>query len=367
MTHVASPLSFIYQARTPEGEPISGSIDARDAAQAERLLAELRLQVTKLEESGAKRNGTPRPALHPELGQLIASSMPVSPSSEELRKSAGPLYQRLIGAGVSEEKLPAMLLGVGRHVELSRRLRAANLHAIAYPVTMAVVLMLLTAFLGHGVLPRFRNIFMDFGTKLPALTEWIMQLPAMMPVLEMSLAIGVATLLVVWLMLKATRRDRAAAEMLMLLLPVLRDMHRYSVLARWSDAAAVAVDAGIDLPGAIDVAGAAAGSPLLARDGQRLIAGLRDGVSIENLPGRLLPPVINTTIAQAAERGEVASAMRSLAEMYEQQVRTRTAVLPALVTGATIVVLAAGVGLVVLALYMPMISLIQNISSPMKK
>jgi type IV pilus assembly protein PilC len=208
---------------------------------------------------------------------------------------------------------------------------------------------------------------MDFGTKLPALTEWIMQLPAMMPVLEMSLAIGVATLLVVWLMLKATRRDRAAAEMLMLLLPVLRDMHRYSVLARWSDAAAVAVDAGIDLPGAIDVAGAAAGSPLLARDGQRLIAGLRDGVSIENLPGRLLPPVINTTIAQAAERGEVASAMRSLAEMYEQQVRTRTAVLPALVTGATIVVLAAGVGLVVLALYMPMISLIQNISSPMKK
>ena len=227
---------------------------------------------------------------------------------------------------------------------------------------------LVVLFISLTIVPQFASIFKDFGTRLPVLTEWLLMLPAAMPWLLGCFAAGVVTLIVIWALLKSAGHDRAVLEFVGLKIPVIGPVLRYNLLARWCDAVGLGVHAGLDLPRAIELANDAVASPRLRRDGNELIATIEAGKPLESTHRRLiLPATVIAAMSLSSQQSDLANALNTLSQMYQQQSQLRLSLVPALLTPLLLVLVAAVIGAIVLALFMPIIALIQNISSPGKK
>lgn len=401
-----TPESFAYQAQTPEGLSVTGTIDATNAEHASRLLLALRLRVLQIEPAARPQRLKPLGtddflAFNQQLAHLTRAGLPIehglrliaqdmrsgrlaetvqqlanelekgTPLEQAFAKHSAqfpPLYSKLIGAGVTTSNLPAMLLNLGRHMEMVYRLRALMWRSLAYPLAVLVGLLAVLAFIGIWVMPRFEQLFSDFGIRLPVLTEMLLTTPRWMPILLWAVGIGVVALLVGWQIVKRTGHDRWVIDYLILPLPLIGPVLKRNLVARWCDAAKIAVMAGLDLPKAIELASDAVGSPRLRDDGLTLATALQSGKPLDDAIGRteLLPASVPAAMALASQNGNLPAALATLSEMYQQQAEVRMGLIPGLLTPLLVILIALIIGTVVLALFLPMISLIQNVAGPVK-
>lgn len=395
-------ISFAYQAQTEQGQSLSGTIDASDAAQAARMLESLRLRVIQVEPVARPPRSKPmrgedflafnqqlthltRAGLPVEQGlRLIAQDLrsgrlaatvrqvaddldrgiPLGEAFDSRRGQFPPLYGRLVTAGVQTSNLPGMLLNLGRHMELIYRLRAMLWRTVSYPLMALAALGLVLLMLGVFVIPKFEAIFKDFGIQLPGITRLALSLAQSSETILIVAIVVIAAAVATWLWLRATGRDRAAADLLILPLPLIGTILERNLIARWCDAAYLGVQAGLDLPRALALAGEAVGSPRLKLDSDDLAHAVQSGQRVDVLAGhtRILPATIPAAMSLSIPRQDLAGTFAALSEMYQQQAETRLALLPALLTPALIMVIAFAIGFVVLAMFMPLVTLIQAIT-----
>src|SRR6185437_4849352 len=113
-------------------------------------------------------------------------------------------------------------------------------------------------------------------------------------------------------------------------LPLIGQILRYNLLARWCDAVALSIKSGLDLPRAIALANDAVASPTLTRDSEQLIAALQSGQPLDTVQRtRLLPATAVATMSLASAQSDLGGAMNTLSEMYQQQSQLRLSLLPA--------------------------------------
>jgi type IV pilus assembly protein PilC len=398
--------SFAYHAQTPEGQTLTGTIDANDVEQASKMLLALRLRVVQIEPVVTAAAVKPKPlrgddffAFNQQLTHLTRAGLPIERGlkliaqdmrsgrlSETVRQIADemekgtpldqafekhsrqfpPLYSKLVAAGVATGNLPGMLLNLGRHMEMVYRLRAMLWRAFAYPLSVLAALIAVMVFLGIFVIPKFEQLFKDFGTNLPPITRFLLLAPLWMPYfagLMILLFIGIPFL---WQILRLTGGDRAATDRLLLPLPLVGSILRRNMIARWCDAVRLGIGAGLDLPRSIELAGEAIGSPTLRRDGQELIKSLESGQSLDSRTGStiLLPPTVPAAMAFASSSPghELAATLGTLSEMYQQQAEVRLGMIPALLTPVMIILVACVIGFVIVGLFYPLILMIRHLS-----
>jgi type IV pilus assembly protein PilC len=259
-----------------------------------------------------------------------------------------------------------MLLNLGRHMEMVYRLRAALWRAFAYPLSVLAALIGVMTFLGIFVIPQFQSLFKSFGVRLPPVTQFLLFAPVWIPYFAAFVLVCFIGLPILWQVLRWTNRDRAAADMLLLPLPLVGPILRRNLVARWCDAVRLGIGAGLDLPRAIDLAGDAIGSPTLRRDGQELIQALERGERIDSRLGAtlLLPATVPAAIGFASNLPghDLAATLETLSEMYQQQAEVRAGMIPALLTPLLVILVAIVIGFVILGLFFPLISLIRHMS-----
>src|SRR5580658_5790935 len=210
----AAASTFAYRAQTSIGETMSGTIDATSIDDANRRLRTMQLRAVEIDVVSPPAPAKPRPlragdfqAFNTQLAHLSTAGLPIEQSlqliaqdissprlkqtigqivaslesgktlPESLAQHAGqfpPLYATLVDAGVRSGNLPGILLNLGRHLELVNRLRATLWRIMAYPIMVLCSLALVLVFLGMFVLPKFKVIFGDFHTDLPAITQLLL-------------------------------------------------------------------------------------------------------------------------------------------------------------------------------------------------
>lgn len=395
-----TPTSFAYQAQTHEGQPLSGVIDAPDADAARRLLESLRLRVLEIEPAAGPTKTRPLrsdefAAFNQQLAYLAAAGMPIerglrviaqdvrsgrlaetlrrvahdlesgkslSDAFETQRSHFPPLYGRLMDAGVKTGKLPAMLFNLGRHLELIARLRATLWRTAAYPLVVFGGLAAVMVFLGLVIVPRFRDIFKDFDTTLPALTQAVFRLAQWTPHLLGLLLVLVFGGPLIWLLMRRGGFDQTIIERFIMPLPVIGPILKRNLLARWCDTARLAVAAGLDMPAAIELAGDAIGSTSLQRDGARFIDALQAGQPLGSCgSGRIMPATIAAAIDLGATQHDLATTLQSLSDMYQEQAEIRLGLAQVILSPVYLVLLSAALGVIVLALFLPLVKLIQSV------
>ncbi len=239
--------SFAYTAQTFDGQAMTGTIDAADLDDASRRLANLRLRVMRIDPATRPVRAKPLTgedfaAFNQQLAHLSAAGLPIEQGlrliaedlhhgglaqsihdvSAELEqgvplgdafkrheKQFPPLYGTLIDAGVRTNNLPAVLLNLGRHLELVARLRAALWRAAAYPLTVLAGVMFVLIFLGHFVLPQFAAMYRHWYQPLPGITVALFDLAQFTPVILVVAIVLFIGLPILWALLRATHLDRS--------------------------------------------------------------------------------------------------------------------------------------------------------------
>jgi type II secretory pathway component PulF len=396
-----SPNTFAYQAQTPDGLRMSGTVDALDVADAQRRLVELGLRVSEI----APTPTAPRAramgasdfmAFNQQLAHLAKAGLPLehglrliaadlrgggrlartvemvaaelergTPLGEAFEKHRGhfpALYGRLVAAGVQAGNLPGVLFNLGRHLELVQRLREALWRALAYPLAILAGLGLVMLLIGRFVLPKFEEIYADFRLELPLITELLLNIGRFMPTLALVvLAVAIGGPLV-WAILRLTGRDGGATDLVARYVPLVGPVIRRSLAARWCDLLRVAIASGMDLPAGIRLASEATGSPALVRDGRRLAEQLEAGKPLEPSRGAMLPASVPATIQFASGFHDLPTTLEALGEMCQRQAELRVAAIPAVISPVFVLIIGLLVAMLVLGLLAPMISLIQGMT-----
>jgi type II secretory pathway component PulF len=398
--------SFAYRAQMPDRQAISGTIDAANAADAHRRLQALHLQTIELEPAPRPPRAKPLGsddflAFNQQLAQLTRAALPVEQGlrliAQEMRGSAmkrtidqvaaeleggktlpeaidahreqfPPLYSRLIDAGVRAGNLPGILLNLSRHLSLVRRMQAMLWQTLTYPLIVIGILFGVVMFIFLALFPRLDDIFRDFHAELPTLTVVILAISRALsdPRLWIAMAAIIVLAILIWIFLRITGRLRTVRETVLLPLPLVGAVLRRNLIARWCDAVALGVEAGMDLPGAIDLASDAIASRIIRADGDVLVGAISAGRTIGSIGGlRIIPPTALSAMDAASGRGDLAPTLRMLSQIYQEQAELRLGSIQGILMPVVLLILGLVVGLVMFAVLLPMISLIEAISGPM--
>lgn len=389
---------YAYQAQTADGAAMAGTIEAADVDDARIQLQTLGLVVLELT---AERVRPPKPkrisgddfvAFNQQLTALTAASLPLEKGlrliggdmpSKRLKRTVDDIaaelengrsledafekyadrfpthYGRVLAAGVKSGNLQAVLINVGKQVQMTHRLRSTLSRAAAYPAVVLAMIVGVLVFVSFVVVPPMESFFGKFRIELPLITRALFGLADAVPGLLVLIGVTLLAVLIWWRLMKMRGRDHVVIETLFWPMPLLGTVLKRSAIARWCGALRIGVNAGLDLPTSIELAGEAVGSPAARQDGQYMIDTLQAGATIDQTVGlRLIPQSTIVSMQLAADRGDLADTLDQLTLLYESQAEQRLGILRSALAPITLVVIATMIFFVIMGLTAPLSRLI---------
>jgi type IV pilus assembly protein PilC len=172
-------------------------------------------------------------------------------------------------------------------------------------------------------------------------------------------------LLVINWMLSASPQGRRFRETLFLNLPVFGSLYRSSVLSKMSEAMAMMVAAGSDMPTCLRLSASASGSERVLRESDIVASHVEQGTNIIEAGQHcsMIPRFFLYSVQLGSQRNELQDNLRSLGDMYAQQVRCTQARLETTLLPVMIVFVGFFVMLCVMAMFLPMIQIISGLSA----
>jgi type IV pilus assembly protein PilC len=265
-----------------------------------------------------------------------------------------------VAAGELGGLLDLTLERLVRTREQQLRLRAQLLAALVYPATLLLLALGLLALMLLQVLPSFSLAFSGLGRELPPATRALIALSARARA-EWGAWLAACALVVLPLRLCYRRlpRLRQWLEQALLCLPLFGALWRQAVLARWARTLGVLFAAGVPLCDCLTPA-ADAGNSLVYRQATRALEqSLRSGLSLREAMSAQprFPVLLLQMTAVGEESGALDQLLERVADYYEQEVAQALQVLTSLLEPLALLLLGGVCGVLIWALYLPMIQL----------
>jgi type II secretory pathway component PulF len=289
------------------------------------------------------------------------------PLDRALEKHGGrlpALYGRVIRAGVENGQLAGTLLNLSHHLRLLSDTRRLIAEAVTYPLTVLIIALSLFCFVLAYLVPRFKEIFLDFDTRLPGITVLMFGISDHLPQILFVLAVLMGLPILWYLTTRVSVQGQRRFEQSVHALPLLGRLIRDSVVARFMRATAFAVGSGIPLPETIRIAADATASPSACREAEQLATRVEQGESVFEAckSARLIPPIFGYTIEVCAPRNNLPEALVQLARSYEARAKYNQSILRSWLAPVLIVVVGVIIGTCILSLFMPMANLLDSVA-----
>jgi type II secretory pathway component PulF len=285
---------------------------------------------------------------------------------ERQRGRVPEFYAGLVASGIRTGRLGDVLSTLTVYARAIVDLRTTVVGAIFYPTVILVFAFILFGFVCHIIIPQFKKIFADFGVDLPPITRLAIAIGDHPTEFYLFPPIAVAlTLLAAKFSLRGTPGGRQAWARLVYSMPIIGTLVRSARLAAFTDLLATLVEHSLPLAEAFRMAGQASSDPLMTEAAQQVEDDLRGGMSLgEALRNRrVVPELIAWMTGLGERRGNLAAALRQAAQVYRRQVETRAQVLRTVLPPFLVLMTAAMVvGFFALAMFMPLIKLITELS-----
>ena len=307
--------------------------------------------------------------------------------SEAMAKHPGvfdPLYTNMVKAGEAGGILDTILLRLSEFKEKSQRLKSKVRGAMVYPIVVTIVACGLLTFITVFVVPKFRTVFASIpgpGGKpleLPALTRFVLgfaewMLPGKRFLLpdEGGRGWGIvwipAVLLAVWFGIVAAYRTpggRAFFDRLKLRAPLFGPITRMNLVARFSRTLGTLLSSGVPILDALNIVKGAVDNLILQNAIQGVHDSIKEGENMAEPLGKsgIFDDMVVNMIDVGEETGELDKMLIRIADNYDGQVDVRLQALVSILEPTLIVFMGVAVGLIVFAIFMPMLQLVQSLA-----
>jgi general secretion pathway protein F len=265
------------------------------------------------------------------------------------------LYVHVVRAGVQAGELPKVLLDLAAYYQRQKKIRDRVVSALTYPALMSMVGILVLVFLLAFVVPKITTVLLEEKRALPWPTEVLLAVSGLVTKAWWIVLPGIALGLLGALRFFATDRGRRLKDRIALRVPVLGDLLRKQIVARWAGTMATLISSGLPVTQALGVSRGAAGNAALAEDLERLEREVVEGTSFSEAikRSRVLPPSVGFVAGVGEESGELHGVLRDVAESYTEEVEVAATRLTELLNPILIVFLGIVVGFIVAAILLP--------------
>jgi len=273
------------------------------------------------------------------------------------------MYVGLVRSGESGGSLELALERLARHREKAGRTKARVQAAMAYPVVIMAVAVAIVAALLVFVVPRFEAIFAGVlkGAPLPALTQAVLGGSRWLGrhgwgVLSAAMLAGAV---IRWL--AHTEAGARAAGRWSLRVPVIGPLLLKTATARFSRTLGTMLAGGVPILEALQLTGDACGQREVAAAVATVRRQVREGEGVARplAATGVFPPVVAGMIEVGEETGTLPAMLARIADLYDEEVDNTVTALTSLLEPAMIVIMALVVGSIVLALFLPIIRIVQ--------
>ncbi len=294
----------------------------------------------------------------------IESGATLSDAFAKHPKAFDKLYCNMIKAGEAGGALEAILQRLADFKEKSQTLKRRIKSAMVYPVVVISVACLIVGFILYFIIPKFEAIFKDFGVDLPGMTKFL--ITASHIVVDKFYLVILAPVLFV-IMIKLIYRNKTGAYILdriLLLIPVMGQIVEKSTVARTTRTLGTLVQSGVPILESLNIVRDTAGNMVFERAFTRIYESIREGETIAQplREARIVDDIVVNMIDVGEETGDLDTMLNKIADNYDEEVETLVESLVSLLEPIMIVVLGGIIGFIVIALFLPLISLISKLS-----
>ena len=274
------------------------------------------------------------------------------------------LYVNMVKAGELGGVLELVLLRLAEFQEKAQKIKNKVVSAMFYPIVVLLIAILIMGFLLVFIVPKFQAIFADMlgGRPLPLLTQFVIGASNAVKsniFLIIGAVVGIAILL---RFIRKTAKGALILDTFKLKAPLFGDLTRKSAISRFSRTLGTLVTSGVPILQALNITRETAGNTVIANAIMKVHDSVKEGESIVHPleASGVFPPMVISMIDVGEETGQLPEMLLKIAEVYDDEVDSAVSGLTSLLEPIMIVFLAVVVGTIVIALFLPLISIISG-------
>jgi type IV pilus assembly protein PilC len=399
--------TFEYAVVGPEGKKVTGRIEASNAGAVAARLRELNLVPTAIDEvagtgmnkeislGGKKVKPGDVAMVTRQLATMVRAGLPLpralnvlveqseTPALTEVLRDINaevgggaslgeavdrhatvfpPVMRALIAAGEVGGFLDEALAQAAAGMESDLKLRRTIKGAMVYPVVVLGIALLASAVMLLFIVPIFQDIFESLDTELPAITLALVWLSDVLAVAAIPLLAAAGVFAWWWRKHRQDIAVREAVEPRLLRAPLVGPLMTKLAVARFTRNLSTMVGCGVPLARALEVVGPTSGNVVVEKAATRAGESVRGGESFADaLDGiEVLPRLVVQMVTVGEDAGDLDGMLRHVADFYDDEVMKGTEALTSALEPLLLVVIGVIVGGMLLALYMPMLTVTSN-------
>jgi len=298
------------------------------------------------------------------ISARLSAGEELSSCLQQYPKIFAPITIGLIQAGEAGGILDQVLDRIATLMEEQAKIRGQIIGALIYPILILLLAVSVSLGLLIFIVPRFKDMFDDMGAELPALTSFMLSLSKF--VTSVGFAIGGPVAIVGGVYLfrgyYATKEGRLTVDRLIFKVPLFGDLILRSEIASMCDTLCTLVNSGIPIVDGMERCVTASSNQLIRNTIRRGIILVEQGqeLSYSLDQSRVLPRLVISMIKIGEETGQLSFMLEKLSLFYKREVEATVSALTKAMEPTVIFVVAGIVGTIVISLYLPMFSLVNN-------
>lgn len=270
----------------------------------------------------------------------------------------------MVEAGEAGGVLDEALRRLGQLLEQNARLQNKIKGALAYPI--AVLVIAIAVFLGMMlfIIPIFADLYAQLGGELPAFTLFFVNVSNLLrSSAALFLAAGLALAIFLLVRFYKTHYGRRRIDALMLKLPLFGDLIQKTATARFCRTFSSLTRAGVPILLSLDVVREITGNSIIADTIANSRGDVMQGIPLSVALGRTkaFPDLALSMLSIGEETGEMDTMLSKVADFYEDEVENATKALTSLLEPLMIIVVGGIVGVILVAMYLPMFNIFDQI------
>jgi type IV pilus assembly protein PilC len=274
------------------------------------------------------------------------------------------LFVSMVKAGESGGLLAEILERLAGFLEATARLKKKVKSAMTYPVIVVCIAFAITTFLIVRVVPIFGEIFKDFGAKLPAPTQFLIDVSDFVRGEWYFLVLGIVSTVIGVRTFLRSQRGKQIADKWKLKLPVFGPLIHKIAMSRFARTFAQLIRSGVPILEVIDIVGGAAGNYVIEKSiksvGEDVEKG--DNLSVAMSKKPIFPPMLLRMVAAGESTGKIDNMLEKMADFWDEEIEAMLDALTSLIEPMLIVFLGVIVGGIVIAMFLPIFKLNEVVS-----
>ena len=269
------------------------------------------------------------------------------------------LYVSMVRAGEVGGALDETLVRLADTLEASVRLRSKVKSAMAYPMVVLTLIILIVTGMLVFVVPIFEGMYSELGGTLPLPTQLLINISGLLTSLWWLVLGGTIGAIVGFKRWKKTDAGTAAWDRFKVRLPIFGGVVQKIAVSRFSRTFAVLSRTGVPVLQALDIVASTSGNWLVAEASRDIQASVKRGESLVSPlhQHEIFPPMVTHMMAVGEETGALDTMLSKVADFYDTEVDDTVNALTSLIEPMLIVVMGVVVGGILISLYLPMFNI----------